>query len=210
MDDKIENYLVKLERSLIDGDWKLFEFSKTWLQSFDTAAGVYVIREEGKICYVGETGSLRKRIKDLFDTRNHSLRRTIGNKRFLDVKGYEAGTASKKFPQEFEGELNQILEDNFEISTIVVKIGRKELEERLIEKYQPVYNSRGKRKSEEKPKTYSLDDKRAVHKNAYSPWTAEEEQQLMDLHHKGFKVKEISETLGRNEGAIQSRLKKLI
>jgi len=108
MDEKIEKYLSRLERELIDGDWKLFEISKEWLMTFDTGAGVYMIKEEGEICYVGETGSLRKRMKDLLDTRNHSLRRTIGNKRFSDKEGYEVGTASKKFPVKFEEELNRI------------------------------------------------------------------------------------------------------
>ena len=109
MDQKIEKYLSRLEVEIIEGNWKLIEFSKDWLMTFETDAGVYAVREEGQICYVGETGSLRKRMNDLLDTRNHSLRRTIGNKKYVDKEGYQAGTASKKFPIKFEEELIEYL-----------------------------------------------------------------------------------------------------
>jgi len=209
MEDKIEKYLAKLELDLIDGNWKLFEFSKDWLMSFDTEAGVYAIREEGKICYIGETGSIRKRMKDLLDTRNHSLRRTVGNKRFMDEEGYEAGTASKKFPSKFEEELNRIFEDNFEVSAIVVKVGRKELEERIVEKFKPIYNSREKRKADKPQKAYSISEIRNTYENAYRPWNEEEEKQIMELSNEGKTAKEIGEIVGRNKGAISSRLRKI-
>lgn len=209
MDDKIEKYLAKLEGKIIDGNWKLFEFSKDWLMTFDTEAGVYAIREEGQICYIGESGSLRKRMKDLLDTRNHSLRRTIGNRRFLDKEGYEAGTASKKFPLKFEEELNRIFEDNFEVSAIPVKIGRKELEERLVEKLNPIYNSRAKRKSDKPEKTYSISEIRKTHANAYRPWDKEEERKIVELSNEGKTAKEIGKIVGRNKGAISSRLRKI-
>lgn len=210
MDDRIEKYVTKLEGEIIDGNWKLFEFSKDWLMTFDTEAGVYAIREEGQICYVGETGSLRKRMKDLLDTRNHSLRRTIGNKRFSDKEGFEIGTASKKFPLKFEEELNRIFEDNFEVSAIVVKIGRKELEERLVEKLKPIYNSREKRKADKPQKTYSISEIRNTHENAYQPWNEEEEKRIVELSNEGMTAKEIGEIVGRKKGAISSRLRKII
>ncbi|SER39013.1 GIY-YIG nuclease family protein [Neolewinella agarilytica] len=209
MDDKIEKYLAKLENEITDGNWKLFEFSKDWLMTFDTEAGVYAIREEGKLCYVGETGSIRKRMKDLLDTRNHSLRRTIGNKRFSDKEGYVVGTASKKFPDKFEEKLNRIFEDNFEVSAIVVKIGRKELEERLVEKLKPIYNSREKRKADKPQKAYSISEIRNTHQNAYRPWNEEEERKIIELSNQGKTAKEIREIVGRNKGAISSRLRKI-
>ena len=209
MDDKVENYLARLESELINGNWKLVEFSKDWLMSFDAEAGVYAIKEEGIICYVGESGSIRKRMKDLLDTRNHSLRQKIGNQRFLDKEGYQKGTSSKKFPIEFEEELNKIFEDNFEVSAIVVKIGRKELEERLVEKLKPIYNVRKKRKSEEPQKIHSILEIRKKHENAYRSWDKEEESQLIELSNEGKSAKEIGNILGRNKGAIYSRLRKI-
>lgn len=209
MNDRIENFLAKLEAQLINGNWKLFEFSEEWLLSFDTDAGVYAIKEEGKICYIGETKSIRKTIKDLFDTKNHLLRQSVGNKRFLGEKGYKKGTKSNKFPPKFEEELNKVFEDNFEISVIVVKIGRKELEERLIEKFQPIYNSKAQKKPTESEKSYSVSEIRNTHKKAYRPWDEAQETQLIELHNEGKTTQEIGEIMGRKKGAISSRLKKV-
>lgn len=209
MDDRIEKYLSRLEREIIDGNWRLFEFSTDWPLKFDTQAGVYVVREEGHICYIGETVSLRKVMKDLLDTRNHSLRRSIGNKRFLDQKGYAEGTTSKKFPSKFEDELNRIFEDNFEVSAIVVKIGRKELEERLVDRYNPIYNLMEKRKANNPKKAYSISEIRNTHENAYRPWSEEEERRIVALLNSGKTINEIAEVVGRKKGAISSRLRKI-
>jgi hypothetical protein len=132
MNQRIEDYLTKLENELLNGNWRMVENSISWAEQFISEAGVYAIKEEGIICYVGESGNIKKRILDLLDTRNHSLRRTIGSAKFAGQEGYEMATPSRKFPPQFEEELNRIFEDNFEVSAIEVPIGRKELEERLV------------------------------------------------------------------------------
>ena len=48
-----------------------------------------------------------------------------------------------------------------------------------------------------------------AHKSAYLPWTNEDDEKLEILYFSGKKVKELSDIFGRNEGAIQSRIKKL-
>jgi len=45
--------------------------------------------------------------------------------------------------------------------------------------------------------------------NAYKSWTPEEDRELLKLVEEGMRVAEIAERLGRNKGAIRSRLKKL-
>lgn len=47
------------------------------------------------------------------------------------------------------------------------------------------------------------------HAKAYQPWTAEEEERMKKLRDMGLSPKEIGEQLGRNEGAILSRLNKV-
>lgn len=209
MDQRIENYLAKLENELINGEWKLVETIPNWAEQFFSDAGVYAVREEGQICYVGETGSIKKRMRDLLDTRNHSLRRTIGSIRFAGQEEYEAATPSRKFPPKFEEELNRLFEDNFEVSAIAVPIGRKELEERLIEKYKPKYNTREKRKSDEDEKAYSVAEIRKSRGNAYKPWTAEDDEELVRLEKEGKSIGELASIFGRNQGAITSRLSKI-
>lgn len=58
-------------------------------------------------------------------------------------------------------------------------------------------------------KTYSVEKIRETHKQAYLPWTAEDDNKLELLFCEGKKVKELAQIFGRNEGAISSRIKKL-
>lgn len=148
-------------------------------------------------------------MKDLLDTRNHLLRRAIRNKILLNQKGYEYRTKDERFSTRVEEELNRIFEDNFEIAVIVVKIGRKELEERLVGRFNPIYNSKNNKILETPQKAYSISEVRKKYENAYRPWNEEDEIQLINLSNEGKKAKEIGDILGRNEGAILSRLRKI-
>lgn len=206
---RIENYLAKYEDAIINGEWKLVEMDPNWVEKFESVAGVYAVREEGKICYVGESGNLKKRMRDFLDTRNHSLRRLIGSIKFAGQEGYEKSTPSLKFPPKFEEELDRLLEDNFEVSAVALPLGRKELEERLVEKYKPIYNIRSKRRSEEGEKAYSVAEIRKSHIKAYKPWTAEEDAELEHFANEGKSIEELASIFGRNRGAINSRLKKI-
>lgn len=58
-------------------------------------------------------------------------------------------------------------------------------------------------------KTYSVDKIREIHKQAYFPWTAEDDNKLEMLFCANKTVKELALIFGRNEGAINSRIKKL-
>ena len=58
-------------------------------------------------------------------------------------------------------------------------------------------------------KSYSLETLRAKNKNAYRKWTEEEDEDLARRHRAGEKIKEIAAALGRQKGAISSRIAKL-
>lgn len=58
-------------------------------------------------------------------------------------------------------------------------------------------------------KSYSVEKIRETHKEAYLPWTTEDDNKLELLFCEGKKVKELAQIFGRNEGAISSRIKKL-
>ena len=49
----------------------------------------------------------------------------------------------------------------------------------------------------------------SVYARAYAPWTTEEENLLREYYRQGKTVAEISALMSRNEGAIQSRKKKI-
>ena len=144
---QINSYLHGLERILISNrSWQKIQLSREWTKQFPKAAGVYLIRENGVVCYVGETGLLRSRMRDLLETRNHVLRRKIGYTKYSNTTGYQKATSSKKFNPEVEEKINRWIQSHLEISTLVVGLGRKELEEYIYDKYDgPKYNSKGKR-----------------------------------------------------------------
>jgi hypothetical protein len=208
MANRIEDYLQKLEVQLLsDEHRKLLRLTKEWFESLPVSSGVYLLREEGIICYVEEAKNLRKRIYDLIDSRKHTLRRKVGQAKFSSKSSFTKATSIRKFSSELEKELNFIFEDNFEISFIEVPIGRKELEERILEKYSPLYNSIDKSMKNEK--AYSIDRIREQYEKAYQPWTPEDDLELKRLYQEGVSIHELAETFSRNKGSIRSRLKKI-
>ena len=59
-------------------------------------------------------------------------------------------------------------------------------------------------------KAYTLDEKRKQYPNAYKPWSTEDDKLLVTLHYANRSIKELMSIFKRNEGAIHSRIKKLI
>jgi F-box protein, helicase, 18 len=60
-----------------------------------------------------------------------------------------------------------------------------------------------------KEKTYSVEEVRINHKDAYRSWTTELDDELTVMYCEGVSVKDISKHFGRTKGAIYSRIKKL-
>lgn len=58
-------------------------------------------------------------------------------------------------------------------------------------------------------KTFSFQEIRLKHQQAYFPWTKESDDELLHLKNKGEKVSNIAKHFGRTIGAIRSRIKKL-
>ncbi|MCY4779264.1 hypothetical protein ORI89_06355 [Sphingobacterium sp. UT-1RO-CII-1] len=148
---QIEEYLIRLEYELLNNsNNQKIELSRSWANSFSSKAAVYIFREDGEICYVGETGSLKGRMTDLLNTKNHTLRRNIGNHYFSNFHTYEKPSSKKGFCQEIENLLNQKITTHLTVSYILVELGRKELEERLYYKFSPKYSIKGKRGTKKK------------------------------------------------------------
>lgn len=66
------------------------------------------------------------------------------------------------------------------------------------------------RQKETEGKAYTMEEKRKHHSNAYKSWTPADDEQLIAFYEEGKDTKELSSTFKRNEGAIRSRLKKLV
>lgn len=85
----IEQYLLNLESTLIkDDNWQKIVLTRQWTATIPSKAGVYALKENNELVYVGETGNLRGRMNDLLDSRHHTVRRSIGKKLFALMKDF--------------------------------------------------------------------------------------------------------------------------
>jgi hypothetical protein len=116
------------------------------ISTFPNERGVYLLWENEELVYVGETGSIQKRMKDLRNTFNHQVRRSIANKHFKNIDGFQLGSSQKKHPEHIEEMLNDFLQTKINVSFLPVSFGRKEVEEAICEMKQPCYNNRERRK----------------------------------------------------------------
>lgn len=147
----INQYLLSLKKELLDqNNWQKIIMTTEWTNQIPSTAGVYVLKEKDDIVYVGETGNLRGRMKDLLDSRHHTVRRTIGQKFYSTIDGYVNATNKIKFPVHIESMVNSHLCTKYSLAYLCVSLGRKELEEFIIKEINKDFklNKRGKRKSE--------------------------------------------------------------
>ncbi len=112
--------------------------------AFPAYAGVYAVFDSNNLVYVGETGSIQGRMNDLRHTQHHTLRRNVGASNFVDVPGYEKASSHKKYTPHIE-ELVEGFLRRLEVKALEISFGRKEIEEHLVGKCRPIYNSKGKR-----------------------------------------------------------------
>ena len=120
--------------------------SRDWAyQKVPDGPGVYVVFEGKAIVYVGESGSLQKRMIDLLDSRHHQLRRNIGRAIYSRHKAFVDASSKAKFPPAIELLLNSYIQRNLRVAHYPVFLGRREIEEKLFEKEHPIYNIKGRR-----------------------------------------------------------------
>jgi hypothetical protein len=120
-------------------------FGKGWANEFPERAGVYAVFRGKLLIYVGESGSLRGRMRDLRRTQNHTLRRQLGAAQFANRAGYLPANSSARFPPAIEALLNTFMKKNLCVKFAVVDLGRKEIEEQLIHNYRPQFNLKTRR-----------------------------------------------------------------
>lgn len=115
-----------------------------WKKSFPAGAGVYAFFKDGRIVYAGETGSIQGRMNDLRHTQHHTLRRSVGAREFCNEPGYEKASSHKKYVPDIEKKVISFL-CGLEVTTLPIGFGRKEIEEHLIAKFNPIYNQKAQR-----------------------------------------------------------------
>lgn len=138
----IREYLLNIENR------KSMLLTREWARSFPKNAGVYCIFEDDILKYVGETGSIRGRMADLLNTKNHNFRRLLGGEKYSNHTGYEKANSYKSFIPEIELGLHNWITNHCKVSYLTIHIGRKEFEDWLQEEHSNVVflNKRKRRK----------------------------------------------------------------
>lgn len=146
--NSIESYFKAISKELHkNGNRKKVILTREWAKQFNKLKGVYFIFEKDELKYVGETESLTGRMADLLNTKNHTLRRSIGERIFYNEKGYQKASSKQSYIPNIEKKLNTYMEANLSVSCLALEIGRKEFEEWVIETNPNIlfYNKRKKR-----------------------------------------------------------------
>ena len=91
-------------------------FQNNWKNIFPDYSGVYVIWDNEKPIYVGETSGLKSRMSDLMRPINHAFTKKIDNK--IEAQSLD--------------ELRTYMSDKYKLSYISIDLGRSEIEEYLI------------------------------------------------------------------------------
>lgn len=143
--EKIAAILNEYDEIIVsESDREKVRLTIDWKNQFPKDAGVYAFFMDDKIVYVGETGSLQGRMNDMRNSQHHTLRRSVGTRKFGDIPGFEQATSHKKFPPHIEELVIEYL-CGLQVKALPVHFGRKEIEEYLITKYSPIYNQKTKR-----------------------------------------------------------------
>lgn len=127
---QLESMAIALERAPRRA---LFE-GENWASDVPPAAGVYALwnLSSGDMIYVGETASLRHRMRDLGRRVNHTCRRKLA--------------AVHNLTNATEAELSAALGAHYVMSFLPVALGRTELEEYLaLRHHRTLVNSPGRR-----------------------------------------------------------------
>jgi DNA-binding CsgD family transcriptional regulator len=72
------------------------------------------------------------------------------------------------------------------------------------------FKGKSKKRKLKKSMPENIREIRKSHKQAYEPWTTETDKKLVYLFRQGKTIKELSEIFGRTNGAIRSRINKLM
>lgn len=145
----IQLYFQSLENDVTDPGKRFPLHQYRQHISRDDGAGIYCLYNKGVLCYVGETGNLFERMRDITRTLNHTFRRSLGANLFRDHENYWPATSFKKFHDDIEKQLDEYVLANILVALKPVPIGRKEFEEWMQAKYSDIewLNKEKKRKA---------------------------------------------------------------
>jgi len=114
----VQQSLRDYEAALHAAPRRIVAEGQKWASDVPQDAGVYVLWRDASPIYVGESSSLRSRMRDLTRVENHTFAR-------LTCKQFSIGVGD-------QSGLISVLSKTYMLSFILVPFGRKEVEEFLI------------------------------------------------------------------------------
>lgn len=123
---------------------KKIVLTRSWSIEFTDLAGVYLIFENDELIYVGETQNIRRRMSEMLNSKQHTLRRSLGSRLFFNHPEYEKPSSNKGFSSNLEKELELYITNSLTVSVMPLDLGRKEFEEWVL-KNNPQSNFENKR-----------------------------------------------------------------
>jgi hypothetical protein len=138
---QMQEEIDAVEERLLEPD-RRWRFDRDLPWHFKNKPGVYAIFVGGVVAYFGETRSLKRRMRNLKRSDNHTFRRKMGNKLFKGRAGFRALGKGECFSAELEAELSAHMDKHVHVCGVHVRFGRKEIEEYLNDNRRPEFCGR--------------------------------------------------------------------
>ena len=141
---QIDAFLNAKEAELLDpGNRAPIHFGREYARSLPESGGTYVFFFHDEVFYVGETTSLRQRLAvHMRNPENHVLILKIARLLYDEINGPGLAGSRRKFDESHKARSRRWVERHLRVALVDLGIGRKELEERLVQKHSPPFNER--------------------------------------------------------------------
>ena len=130
-----KKYIEGLKKRLLAVTPIKITYTDIFFQAFSEQASVYFFSEGDNIIYIGETINIHKRMANLKTSKKHIFLRHLGYAKLKELLKGKRVTSKRGLPDEIEKKVKTYIMDNIFISHLPVSLGRKELEEYMINKF---------------------------------------------------------------------------
>ncbi|MEM9560232.1 MAG: hypothetical protein AAF995_07985 [Planctomycetota bacterium] len=140
----MQAYFSACESDLLAAENQMqIRFGAQFAVTIPRSGGAYLFHFQDRVLYAGETTSLRQRLAvHMRNPENHVLILKIARQLYDWEHGHGASGNRRRFDEAHKERSRQWVEQHLSVSFRQMRIGRKELEEFLVERHQPEFNKR--------------------------------------------------------------------
>lgn len=175
--------------------------SSKWVKDFNESEREYYTHKIGNLCLIGRRKNSSLGNLDYQEKLKKYFEKDISS--FASTQKIYKTYPNEWTPETIQKNQERVINDLIEIFNI-----KRPISQHYTETFNPITTIDSK-ESNSKPGSSYMAQQKALYPKAYTPWTNEEDKQLLELYHNGKSVKELMEIFQRNQGAITSRISKL-